>query len=107
MVGRVPPRIVLELMRQERIKRSGDRFLRRLPADERQVLKRRIRIARKRAAAREFRRLCDEHTHCPTCGVHMRIDASHVNWETVHGGPSDPCDDWCAAALPAHRACSV
>ena len=107
MRGRVPAWILAAELRQERAKRNRDRFLRRLPAVERERLKKRIRLARKRIAAKEFRRLCDQHTHCPSCGVHMHIDASHIDWEQVRGYPSDPCDDWCAAALPARHVCTV
>ena len=94
MFGRFPARITREMLRKERVKRNNDRFLRRLSAGERSILKKWIRLARKRVADKEFRRLCDEHTHCPTCGVHMHTDASHIDWEEVRGYPSDPCDDW-------------
>ena len=71
---------------------------RKLPSKDLKILKRRIRSAKRRIAAKEFRRLCAMHTHCPTCGVDMKIDASHIDWEEVRGYPSDPCDDWCATA---------
>jgi len=104
MRGRVPAWIIAEELRQERAKRKRDRFLRRLPAGERELLKKRIRLARKRIAAKEFRRLCDAHTHCPTCGVHMHTDASHIDWEQVRGYPSDPCDDCCCGACGSRKA---
>lgn len=47
----------------------------------------------KRRRAKELKRLCEEHTHCPCCGVSMRLSADEIDWEEVRGFPSDPCDD--------------
>ena len=80
------------------IKCSSERILRRLPPKDLKILKRRIRSAKRRIAAKEFRRLCEMHTHCPTCGVDTKMDPSHIDWEEVRSYPSDPCGDWCAAA---------
>ena len=103
MRGRVLVSILEEQLRQERIQRNKTRFLRSLSADERKIFKKRVHLARKRIATKEFCRLCDEHTHCPTCGVHMRIDASHINWEEVRGYSSDPCDDCCCGACGSRK----
>ena len=83
--------------------RGSARFWKRLPSPEAKILKTRIRHARARIKAKEFRRLCEQHTHCPSCGVDMKVDASHIDWEEVRGYPSDPCDDCCCGACGSRK----
>jgi predicted nucleic acid-binding Zn ribbon protein len=43
----------------------------------------------------------EKYTHCPTCGVDMAVDASHIDWETI--GFSNPCDDCCCGGCGSRK----
>ena len=57
-------------------------------------LKRRIRAAKRRI---EFKRLCNEYSHCYTCGVDMSLMVCEIDFGEVRGNPElfDLCDSCC------------
>jgi len=58
-------------------------------------------LKRRRAKElKELKRLCEEYTHCPSCGVSMSLSGDDIDWEEVRGDPrlTDPCDSCCCGA---------
>lgn len=105
----------------KRIKKIKDPKLRKLRLRVNKAVHRGRAIKAFKAERAEFELLCNEYKDCPSCGVDMKMDASHIDFAKVRRDAcepcdlydsdgdeiefsSDPCDDCCCGACGSRKA---